>query len=184
MRSPLLRSSLLAHLVWRISAKRYSRRADQLRDEDQQAARLRWRHLEPALGPDDYEAKRNRYFELLTDLIRDSHWIATKQNKSFFEFIQPNFHVEGSKPLSEEERRLAAISPLPYSNVTPMYARLEKMVSTLHAEGIQAHSMVQLFHDRPETLYIDNCCHLNDRGLTLLMNAIADRVLANLPKTQ
>jgi hypothetical protein len=47
----------------------------------------------------------------------------------------------------------------------------------LAAAGVAFHDLTGLFAERRETLYIDDCCHLNVRGNELLGEAIG-RALA------
>ena len=70
-------------------------------------------------------------------------------------------------------------SPVKPTFYTPFYVRLEQAEKTLRGEGIEYHFLGDLFKDHAETLYIDACCHLNDSGIEMLNNAIADRILAS-----
>lgn len=59
------------------------------------------------------------------------------------------------------------------------YGTLGRLMDQLHAEGIEAHSLARAFENVRETLYIDDCCHVNRRGVDLLAEAIAARILAS-----
>jgi hypothetical protein len=95
----------------------------------------------------------------------------------YVHFIQPNQHVPGSKPLTEQERR-TAFNP-GNEIVAESYPYLERSAATLRARGVNVHSLVELFEDTEETLYEDACCHLNRRGNRLLAEAMATRILTS-----
>ena len=87
----------------------------------------------------------------------------------YYHFLQPNQYVPDSKPLSDEERAVAydpehrAISI--YRDSYPLLRRLGE---ELRQQGINYYDLTQLFADNRETLYKDDCCHLNARGNELL----------------
>jgi hypothetical protein len=177
--APPLRWSRLAHLVWRVWSKRARKKIDALREEEQRSDHLDWSNYEPARTPAEIEAVRDRYMIRWFDLIRYSRLICESRGVPFFDFIQPNQHPAGRKPLSKEERAMMDASPVKPTFYTPFYVRLEQAEKTLRGEGIEYHFLGDLFKDHAETLYIDACCHLNDSGIEMLNNAIADRILAS-----
>jgi len=174
-----LRWSRLAHLVWRAYASLARKKIDALRAGVQRDDQIDWSNLEPTRTPADVAAARDRYLAHWLDLIRYSRLISESRGVPFFDFIQPNQHPEGRKPLSKEERAMIDADPLKEEHYTPFYTRLEQAEKTLRAEGIEYYFLGDLFKDHPETLYIDSCCHLNERGIQLVNNAIADRILAS-----
>jgi hypothetical protein len=173
--SPPLRYSMLAHLAWRAVVTRYEGTAGELRSSLAETAAEDWRGVDPVErdGPDQ---ALDRYFRLYEEVTRFSHTIAEAEGKLFFHFIQPNQYVAGSKVFSEEERALYMdrVGPGFY---TERFGRLTEMTQRLRRQGVESHSLTMLFRDHEETLYSDNCCHFNARGVSLLSQAIGETIL-------
>jgi hypothetical protein len=174
-----LRASVLAHAFWRLYARRYLKRAGELRDRLKTAINEQWTWRTPPVNESQILPKRDRYFELLGNLLRYSQAMADRKGVLFFEFIQPNLHDYGSKPLTAEEQQRVAVNRPQYVQIAELYRRLERMAAELRSEGVAIESLTQLFHDHHETVYIDDCCHFNRRGLEVMGAAIADRILAS-----
>lgn len=87
--------------------------------------------------------------------------------------LQPNQYVEGSKPMSPEERAVAINDDQPYASWArrgyPHLIRLEKRLSQ---EGVDFHDLSMMFRDVERPLYADDCCHLNEEGYTLVVRKI------------
>ena len=96
----------------------------------------------------------------------------------YYHFLQPNQHIPDAKPLSPEEREL--ILPPPPSRFKFIVARGYPLLTgfnrDLQNQGINYFDLTGIFADRRETLYRDNCCHLNDRGNELLAAAMVERM--------
>ena len=185
---PPLRWSLLAHLYWRGVARRYQERATLLRWEAHHAIAPQWRDVEPVVAG-DYGAKRNAYLAFYADLVRDADAVARRHGKPFFHFVQPNQYDRGSKPLSSEEGEQRVTNVGWFDVVTPSYRRLEAITETLRAEGVASVFLGHIFGDVSETVYSDDCCHLNERGLGIMERVIADTIvesgaLATLPSSR
>ena len=56
------------------------------------------------------------------------------------------------------------------------YPLLRQFNRDLPGQGINYFDLTGIFVDRPETLYIDDCCHLNPRGYELLAAAMVRRM--------
>lgn len=96
--------------------------------------------------------------------------------------LQPNQHVEGSKPLTREEEDLALASAEGLRReVQRSYPLLQQGGLVLRGEGEHFFDLTNMFRDRGETLYEDPCCHLNTLGRLLLAEAMAGALLASLP---
>ncbi|MBW2522800.1 MAG: hypothetical protein JRI23_01430 [Deltaproteobacteria bacterium] len=111
----------------------------------------------------------------LRDLVRGA-------GARYVHFIQPNQYVPGSKPLTEEERRTALD---PTNEITAeSYRVLRAHAAKLSERGVDVHSLVGLFSEVDETLYVDRCCHLNRKGNEMIANAMADHILASSPSAE
>ncbi len=99
----------------------------------------------------------------------------------YYHFLQPNQYLPGSKPLSERELEIAYRAGHPYRRAVEQgYPQLVREGRWLHRQGVGFHDLTLLFAGRPETLYRDHCCHVNDAGNELVLAAVA-RVIAERP---
>src|SRR5581483_2423910 len=171
--------SRIAHLVWRLYARRYLARATALRAALEQSAAEERHRADAVRSDEEVVARRDRYFALYEHLVRASQAIAETTGTLFFDFIQPNLHDAGAKKLSAEEQKLAAMDPDLDGITTRGYQRLEEMVTRLQKQGVRIHSLTKLFRDVAETRYIDSCCHFNDAGVARLGEAMAEQILAS-----
>jgi hypothetical protein len=99
----------------------------------------------------------------------------------YFHFLQPNQYVPGEKPMGEAERRLAIREDSPVRGpIEHGYARLREAGAALAAEGVAFSDLSGVFRDVADPVYVDDCCHLNERGNRLLAEAIG-RIMASAP---
>ncbi|MEO8502287.1 MAG: hypothetical protein ABI609_00145 [Acidobacteriota bacterium] len=97
--------------------------------------------------------------------------------------LQPNQYVPGSKPMSRSERALALADEGAFGEaVREGYSLLAEGGRRLASEAIDFHDLTRLFQSRPEPLYIDSCCHLNEEGNRLLGEAVGSFVVASLER--
>ena len=172
-----LRRSTLVHLLWRVYAARYERSATALRSALAHVA------PDPAIqaraGTGPIAARRDSYLEWWHDLILYSDLISRARGRSFFHFVQPNQYDRGSKPLSPEERESFTRNTAWFDEVTPRYARVEEMTAHLRRSGVDSTFLGDLFATTAATVYVDDCCHLNEHGVHLLAAAIGEHVAAS-----
>ena len=103
--------------------------------------------------------------------------LAAVAGAEYYHFLQPNQYVPDSKPLSPEEREFAYKHPGGYGSAAAQgYPLLREFGRDLQSRGVHYFDLTGIFVDHPETLYIDECCHLNDRGKELLAAAMAQRL--------
>ena len=107
--------------------------------------------------------------------------LAAAAGADYYHFLQPNQYIPNSKPLSPKEQRdhylPSALSRTDYANTYPL---LQQFGQNLQRQGVHYFDLAQVFHDRPETLYRDSCCHLNRRGYELLAAAMVERMAPTL----
>lgn len=131
-------------------------------------ARPSYERLGPRVALD-----RARALELAADVWERSsiamHHLATGAGVLYVHVLQPNQHLEGSKPLSGEERRRFHRPSSPYGALAreglPL---LRARAGRLRAAGVRFHDLTQLFADERRTVYSDACCHFDALGLERL----------------
>jgi hypothetical protein len=93
--------------------------------------------------------------------------------------LQPNQHIEGSKPLTPRELAVAYRPEAEWPRLARAgYPLLQRAGEELRRDGIAFTDLTQIFRDERETLYVDDCCHLNRRGNRILATRLAELVSA------
>lgn len=178
------RRSATASLVWRALDRRAA--AAVARAEAAVGAwRSPGRRPFSLRGPDtawaDDEDLHRQLAAFWARTARQMHDLATARGIAYVHFLQPNQYVPGSKPLSFEERRTAFDPEHPYGEVVVAgWRHLRAAGEELRRTGVDFHDLTGLFAERRETLYVDDCCHLNPRGNDLLGEAVGRALAAQL----
>ena len=97
--------------------------------------------------------------------------------------LQPNQYVPGSKPLSRVEKETAWYEGNDYAYKIAAqqgYPDLVRDGRNLRNSGEHFLDLTLLFKDVAETLYEDNCCHVNKRGNDLIAARLAAEIASLL----
>lgn len=107
------------------------------------------------------------------------HRVSEGAGIRYFHFLQPNQYVGGSKPLSDEERRIAFAPNDPYANYVRLgYPYLREDGLELARRGVRFHDLTHIFAGDAATRYSDTCCHLTKAANELLGAEIGRRMAA------
>ena len=106
--------------------------------------------------------------------------IAKSKGIPYFEYIQPNQYISGSKPLSSKELTIA-IGDNDYLYRWPA----EKYYATIDSEEFlipkdNVFDGRNAFINERETIYTDACCHMNSHGMSLIGNSISNMILRHI----
>jgi hypothetical protein len=187
---PIVRHLMTANLIWRVA------------DEQLQNAAARYRnaldHPPPVdpktrltsdqrafLGPaTEYRNRRELYMDIARHWGRSSvltnDLIATEGGR-YFHFLQPNQYLVGSKPIGEQEKKIAINPASPYRQPVEIgYPYLRAMGASLRGAGVWFEDLTGLFAGESEQIYVDDCCHFNKAGNTLLARAIVAAISARM----
>lgn len=97
----------------------------------------------------------------------------------YWHFLQPCQYDIGSKPMGEEEKRIAfAPNHIYRKHIERGYPFLRQAGEQLVAQGVPFHDFSRIFKDTTDRMYEDNVCHLNIEGLAIMGRAIADVIIA------
>jgi hypothetical protein len=122
---------------------------------------------------DDTAAVWERGSVLLDQLAREN-------GMKYYHFLQPNQYVKGSKALTPEERRLAYSEEVIISQSAIIgYPILIKQGRKLLERNIKFFDATMVFAKEKETVYIDICCHYNQRGKEVLAAYMMDKIIKN-----
>lgn len=96
----------------------------------------------------------------------------------YHHFLQPNQYVKGSKPMGQEELKVA-YNDKAYAKrlVEKGYPHLQAQADRLLKSGVRFRDMTMVFAEVEEPLYYDIMCHFNIKGNLILANRIADIIL-------
>jgi hypothetical protein len=93
----------------------------------------------------------------------------------YIHVLQPNQYDEGSKPMGEEERRIAIRPDHEWGrHARAGYGFLRARGEELRAQGVAFYDLSMIFRDRSEPVYRDDCCHFNARGNKILARRLAE----------
>ncbi len=175
-----LRCTVTANLIWKLGDLRAARR-----ETVATKALVRKMCREPrraAFGPHnhfrndgDVLARLVANWErgsLLIDRLCKAHGIA------YHHFLQPNQYVPGSKPLNVQEKKVAILEDLPGRHwIEKGYLLLRQAGQRLAKQGVHFHDLSMAYVGNENTLYIDNCCHINPAGAEALAEPMAQTLL-------
>jgi hypothetical protein len=187
---PVVRHLVTANLIWRVADEQLQNAAARYRDAlDQRPPtnpHIRLTDDRRAfLGPaTEYRTRRQLYMDIARHWGRCSvlmNDIITGQGGRYFHFLQPNQYVVGGKPFGEREMKIAINPASPYRRPVEIgYPYLRAMGASLRRAGVWFEDLTGLFVGNSEEIYSDDCCHLNEKGNTLLARAIVAAVAARI----
>lgn len=102
-----------------------------------------------------------------------------KSIRSFF-FLQPNQYLINSKPFSSIEKKMALNRGSHFeSKISYAYTLFTSEIVNLKKQGVPIFDLSKIFTQVQQTLYMDDCCHLNEKGNELLSKAILSAIKKN-----
>ncbi len=176
----VLRWSWTANLVWHFGDQRAK----------SQLYELGWDMIESRTdnfiyhGPNDSFASDDAMHQGVVELwFRSSLQMnagCVSDGTIYVHVLQPNQHLEGSKPIGPEEYRTAIELGLGVQPVRKLYPRLVKAGQELMKRGVRFSDQTLLFSAIEEPIYIDRCCHYNEKGNEMLAQKVAEELLGAL----
>jgi hypothetical protein len=175
----VLGHSVTANLVWLLCNRRLASDVEEAR-EALLAAREGPADF-ASTGPPRHYADADAMAADLVDLWRRSSLqldlLSRANGIRYLHFLQPSQYFPGSKPLSAAERAQAFDPDKPFRDAVERgYPLLREAGRDLVAQGLEFTDLSALFAGVEEPLYIDTCCHFDERGYEMVAEAVA-RVL-------
>lgn len=174
-----LRWSVTASLVWRRLDRGLSVRLAQAREAAvlQKSATLTYRERGPVrIYPDD-DALMRDFARVWARSSLQMRALCAGAGIRYYHFLQPNQYVPNSKPMGEDEKRIAYRVQHPFrEHIERGYPFLQAEGRELQAAGVAFTDLSHLFAGTTEPLYVDDCCHLNARGSEIMARAIGERM--------
>ena len=129
-------------------------------------------------GAVGYKAKpegRDAVLEAVACWKRSSlamHQLCEARGIRYVHVLQPTLHDEGSKVMTEEERRVGVDDEGLHPAVVRGYPLLREALSELREAGVEALDACDTFKEVPQTIYVDSC-HVTQEGNRILADNIA-----------
>jgi hypothetical protein len=133
------------------------------------------------------QKKNGNNYEMVANIWQQAsemlYAISQANRLIYIHVLQPNQYVEGSKPLSDKEKKIAIDPKLSWGIAAREgYAYLISKGKQLKTKGIPFYDLSMIFKDSTEDFYIDICCHFNINGNILMGKNIAEILLRELKK--
>lgn len=188
---PVLRASASGALAWRLLDGRMQTRIvddgrlqARIADDAAAAGAGAARAVEPAAAASAVGANADASADdlpALVDVWRRSsllmHQLCAANDITYLHVLQPNQYLPGAKPMSADERRVAYREDHPYRRaVESGYPLLLAAGGTLRDAGVRFVDLSGIFADIAEPLYVDDCCHVSQRGNEILAERLAGEV--------
>ncbi|MCB0384004.1 MAG: hypothetical protein KDD43_01325 [Bdellovibrionales bacterium] len=97
--------------------------------------------------------------------------IAKENGVPLWVFMQPNQYIRDSKVFTDWEQKNVFADHR--KGFAPVYENLRRRVRELGASGLPIHDLSQIFFYTKETIYKDDCCHINGAGNLILSAELA-----------
>ena len=96
---------------------------------------------------------------------------------AYYHFLQPNQWTVDTKTLTDYELKYAMGSTSTYGKTALAgYPSLIAAGERLSEAGVPYADLTRIYRETRETVYIDNCCHVNQLGNRIMARAIAQRL--------
>jgi len=100
------------------------------------------------------------------------HQLCEARGIRYVHVLQPTLHDEGSKVMTEEERRVGIDEEGLHPAVVRGYPLLREALAELREAGVEALDACDTFKEVPQTIYVDSC-HVTQEGNRILAGNIA-----------
>ncbi len=173
--TPLLRFSPFSNLVWQFYNRKLSHKvsmADVALVEYSESGDIKLQYV--TTGPDyQFNSWPDYYRDMAEVWARSSmqlYNLCQSKGIEYYHFLQPNQYVEGSKPMSEHETKIAVSLNSRYGRAAKEgYPFLINKGKWLRDNGVPFYDLTMIFSQNSKELYIDDCCHLNMPGYSLVV---------------
>lgn len=108
--------------------------------------------------------------------VEATNELAQRSDVTAVFFLQPNQRALSARNFTDAERQCCLRAEGRYEAIAARYTALDREVTRLHSGGIAISSLTTVFDTEPETVWRDECCHVNARGDEILSEVISARV--------
>lgn len=167
--------------LYRIVSGSYSREVVAFQDLTSGVSEDSLMYLSPSMAPGNETALYGRIADVWASSSILMKEVLQEEGIPYFHILQPNQYYS-AKVFTAEERRTALSDQHPYGIAAARgYPYLLDQAARLTDSGEKFFSAVDLFDRETATIYIDDCCHFNERGNEILADFVADAILSTFP---
>jgi len=188
---PIASHSVFANTIWRALDNKLAGELARARAEleahkpESPAERRNY----AAVGPRRQYRNPQEMYQDLVAFWRESslqmHRLCRANGILYFHFLQPNQYLEGTKPMSEGERKAALWPGSSFErDVRAGYPLMSEAGRALAAQGVAFSDLTRVFDKISEPLYTDTCCHFSVEGNRILGHAMGREIAAAMAKTK
>lgn len=136
-------------------------------------AKNAWKKTDQAFDPNHkiHIANTSQLISTWSKFIQLEKDLLKANNKKGFFFVQASQYNEKSKVLTVHEKKIA-FNPIRLKIGAPGFQLLRA-----EAKKINVFDLAEVFKNESESIYVDDCCHVNERGNKLVSDEIL-RVIA------
>ncbi len=136
-------------------------------------------------GPKPDSSKSPYYLAIDAWLTGSEMIYALSRSKGlpYAHVLQPNQYYDNSKPLSANELKIAYTPKFSWSHIAhETYPLLVKQGKEMVKHNFPFYDATMAFENAKEDIYIDVCCHYNERGNELLADDVAKAIATEMKK--
>lgn len=129
-------------------------------------------------SPTDDDALYHNAAEIWADSSLSMNGMLAQRHIPYFQFLQPNQYYSTGRKFSEAERIIAVTQRGEGFDeaVKKGYPILLSRIADLKNSNVAVFSAVNLFDNIQDAVYVDDCCHYNDRGNEVLSHYVFSEI--------
>lgn len=173
-----LNHSQTSMLVWNIANHYYE---NKIMDNYNYLSKNNYNNFQ-SLGPEPFLNDKEMFMSKSIEVWKNSsiqiNTISKQKDIKYFHFLQPNQYIKDSKPMSSQEISDTVINDEYKEIVEKYYPRLIEEGNNLKTEeNINFYNMTNIYKNNPEPLYVDGCCHVNEKGYDIMAKFIIQKIV-------
>jgi len=184
------RSSPLLNLLWTIKHNDYVSELSNLNQHiasfsDHKGGQRSYEKVGPDYAFSDWDSLYKYAIDLWANSSQLMYATAKEKGAQYFHFLQPNQYAPGSKPKMIEDERNIAFVEKGYGSVYKIaHPFIQQKTAWFHDNKIAYYDLTDIYKEIEKPIYVDNCCHVNSEGSTMIIDKIVETIhLSNLKQT-
>jgi hypothetical protein len=128
----------------------------------------------PFISEENKNLEKSNYLQKVLNIwsysSNKTYSLAKTKKTPYLHIIQPNQYLKNSKKFSEKENKEVLTRPF-FKNI------IERHYNKLNLNMLLTDNKLDqrfLFKDEERTVYLDNCCHFNNLGITIIIDNLID----------
>lgn len=140
------------------------------------ASQAQYSHTGPAVQFESPAERIESLVDLWSQCSLTLNRVCSAGGMHYLHRLQPNIGIDSSKALTEVERHLADAESPYRQGSRAGYPSLMKRGPALKASGVDFEDLTEIYAAVSDSVYRDDCCHMNQVGNDLLAEALSDSI--------